>query len=161
MRRRAQRVELDVEVPVVSDRLSQCGRTDDGRNIVNRPGGRGSRRHRRYAVWRFGSRQGLDFAGPDALEEGSGLRIDTRRVELEALVEIEEVPGVRAVEGAEVAHYQSTHIAWKDPSGPAQGWHNTEPASLRAPVIMARGVQTHGRHRSPIASNVPYLIIRA
>ena len=37
VRRRAERIELDIEVTVVTDRLGQPGRADHGRDIIDRP----------------------------------------------------------------------------------------------------------------------------
>ena len=45
VRRRAEGVELDVEVTVVANRLRQRGRADHGRDIVDRP------RRRRGGDW--------------------------------------------------------------------------------------------------------------
>ena len=98
MRRRAEGVELNVEVTVVANRLSQRGRADHGRDIVDR-----SRR-----------RRGCDGGAPDrgrAVASASTSAGSTRsNVALvsgstllgscEAIVEVKDIAGVRAVERA-------------------------------------------------------------
>ena len=138
MGRRAKRIELDVEVAIIPNCLSQRGGANNGGNVIDRSRGCRGSCDGGCGGWRFRSHEGLDLARPHTFEKRASLGIDTGRVLQVALVEVEEIPGVRSLEGAEVAHHQSTLVARKDPSGPAQDRHNTEPATPCALVIMAR-----------------------
>src|SRR5688500_19737200 len=99
VRWRTEGIELNIEVTVVPNRLRQRGRADHGRDIVDR-----SRRRRGCDRGSSGPRpcrrERFNLGRIDTLERRSRVRINATGILEIAIVEVEDIAGVRAMERA-------------------------------------------------------------